>query len=67
MNTRIEQSERYIFGNVQLEHSVLSFNDAKPTETYFLSIDGEETVLSTETFRRICSIIEAVKYHDTQA
>ena len=67
MNMRFERNERYINGNIQLEHSVIAFNEAKPSETYFLTIDGEEASMSAETFGRLCEIIEAVKAHDSEA
>ena len=66
MNTRFERNERYIYGNVQLEHSVIALN-GNSSETYFLTIDGEEAAMNADTFGRICQIIEAVKYHDSEA
>lgn len=67
MNKRFERNERYIYSNVQLEHSVIALNDADPSDTYFLTINGEEAAMSAETFGRLCEICEAAKAHDTQA
>lgn len=66
MNTRFERNERYIYGNVQLEHSVIAFNDADPSDTYFLTINGEEAAMTADTFGRLCKICEAAKAHDTE-
>ena len=67
MNMRFERNERYINGNIQIEHSVIAFNETKPSETYFLSIDGEEKPLSANEFGRLCEICEAVRAHDSEA
>ncbi len=66
MNKRFERNERYLCGNVQLEHSVIAFNEAKPSEIYFLTIDGEEKPLSVDEFGRLCEICEAAKAHDSK-
>lgn len=67
MNKRFERNERYILGNVQLEHSVIAFNDADPADTYFLTINGEEAAMTADAFGRLCEILEAAKAHDSEA
>ena len=66
MNTRFERNERYIYGNVQLEHSVIAFNNADPSDTYFLTINGEEAAMTADTFGRLCEICEAAKAYDSE-
>ena len=67
MNTRFERNERYFHGNVQLEHVVIAFDESKPSETYFLTINGEEAAMDAETFGHLCKICDAAKAHDSQA
>lgn len=67
MNMRFERNARYFHGNVQLEHVVIAFDENDPSETYFLTINGEEASMSAETFGHLCKIIEAAKAHDSEA